>query len=259
MSRSRRAGVTVTARLAPRKMRTSLYNVAKRHRSTWLPSSARRWLEDIENAGYTRALTDRMKTVPALAGREESIAADIVSRTKELIDDELATRADTVVSDSERTHIKTAARALASYEMLRPFLGNDETTLETIRSHHGAETTATSLNGGLVRGALMLSANKVKTVASMVGNVTNDLAPGRWTRTDSEDGGATFTTATCTYKEFFARRDAEFLLETTCCSLDIDLWFGNVDPSVCKVELERSMARDGDENCRVAVHAGSRE
>ena len=233
--------------------------VAKRHRSTWLPSSARRWLEDVENAGYTRALTDRMKTVPALAGREESIAANIVSRTKELIDDELAARADTGVSDSERTHIKTAARALASYEMLRPFLGNDETTLETIKSHHGAETTATSLNGGLVRGALMLSANKLNTVASMVGNVTNDLAPGGWTREDLEDGGATFTTATCTYKEFFGRRDAEFLLETTCCSLDVDVWFGNVDPSACRVELERSMARDGDESCRVAVRVGSRK
>lgn len=234
-------------------------SVAKRHRSTWLPSSARRWLEDVENAGYTRALTDRMKTVPALAGREESIAADIVSRTKQLIDDELAARAESGVSDSERTHIKTAARALASYEMLRPFLGNDETTLETIKSHHGAETTATSLNGGLVRGALMLSANKIKTVASMVGNVTNDLAPGHWTREDLEDGGATFTTTQCTYREFFARRDAEFLLETTCCSLDVDVWFGHVDPSACRVELERSMARDGDESCRVAVRAGSRK
>lgn len=234
-------------------------SVAKRHRSTWLPSSARRWLEDVENAGYTRALTDRMKTVPALAGREESIAADIVSRTKQLIDDELAARAESGVSDSERTHIKTAARALASYEMLRPFLGNDETTLETIKSHHGAETTATSLNGGLVRGALMLSANKIKTVASMVGNVTNDLAPGHWTREDLEDGGATFTTTQCTYREFFARRDAEFLLETTCCSLDVDVWFGHVDPSAGRVELERSMARDGDESCRVAVRAGSRK
>jgi hypothetical protein len=69
-------------------------------------------LEDVENAGYTRALTDRMKTVPALAGREESIAADIVSRTKQLIDDELAARAESGVSDSERTHIKTAALRL---------------------------------------------------------------------------------------------------------------------------------------------------
>ena len=116
----------------------------------------------------------------------------------------------------------------------------------------GAERTAQTMNGGLVRGALMLSRDPIATIASMVGNVTNDLAPGAWRREDGE-----FVTSTCTYREFFKTRDMEFLTATTCCSLDVDVWFSGLDAKSATVTLESSMAR-GDPECRISVRAGEK-
>jgi len=221
----------------------------------WLPTGARAWLERVENAAFTRALIDTMKTIPSLAGREESAAARIASRAAELYDEESSSRAE-APTDAEATHVKTAARALATYETLRPFLGNDEATLELLKTRAGAEKTAVTMNGGLVRGALMLSRNRAQTLAGMVANVTNDLAPGAWTRTDDDDG-ASFATTTCAYHTFFEKRDVAFLTTTTCCSLDVEVWFGKVDELTARVELAESKA-NGDARCCIRVRA-SRE
>ena len=108
--------------------------VASRAFSTdhWLPTRARAWLERVESAAFTRALVDAMKTVPSLAGREDTTASRIASRAEELYAEESSTRRE--LGDVESTHVKTAARALATYETLRPFLGNDEATLEFVRA-----------------------------------------------------------------------------------------------------------------------------
>lgn len=98
----------------------------------------------------------------------------------------------------------------------------------------------------------MLSRDPIATIASMVGNVTNDLAPGAWRREDGE-----FVTSTCTYREFFKKRDMEFLTATTCCSLDVDVWFSGLDAKSATVTLESSMAR-GDPECRISVRAGEK-
>ena len=210
--------------------------VASRAFSTdhWLPTRARAWLERVESAAFTRALVDAMKTVPSLAGREDTTASRIASRAEELYAEESSTRRE--LGDVESTHVKTAARALATYETLRPFLGNDEATLE------------------FVRGALMLTGNRARALAGMVANVTNDLAPGAWTRTDDDDGGggASFETTTCAYHAFFEKRDVAFLTTTTCCSLDVEVWFGNVREPTARVELAESKA-NGDARCRVRV------
>ena len=176
----------------------------------WLPTRARAWLERVESAAFTRALVDAMKTVPSLAGREDITASRIASRAEELYAEESSSRRE--LGDVESTHVKTAARALATYETLRPFLGNDEATLEFVRARAGSEKTATTMNGGLVRGALMLSGNRARALVGMVANVTNDLAPGAWTRTDDDDGGggASFETTTCAYHAFFEKRDVAF-------------------------------------------------
>lgn len=230
--------------------------VASRAFSTdhWLPTRARAWLERVESAAFTRALVDAMKTVPSLAGREDITASRIASRAEELYAEESSSRRE--LGDVESTHVKTAARALATYETLRPFLGNDEATLEFVRARAGSEKTATTMNGGLVRGALMLRSrgNRARALAGMVANVTNDLAPGAWTRTDDDDGGggASFETTTCAYHAFFEKRDVAFLTTTTCCSLDVEVWFGNVNEPTARVELAESKA-NGDARCRVRV------
>ena len=227
----------------------------------WLPTRARAWLERVESAAFTRALVDAMKTVPSLAGREDTTASRIASRAEELYAEESSSRRE--LGDVESTHVKTAARALATYETLRPFLGNDEATLEFVRARAGSEKTATTMNGGLVRGALMLSGNlsgnRARALVGMVANVTNDLAPGAWSRTDDDDGGggASFETTTCAYHAFFEKRDVAFLTTTTCCSLDVEVWFGNVNEPTARVELAESKA-NGDARCRVRVRT-SRE
>ena len=43
--------------------------------SHWLPSRARSWLDDIENAAFTKTLKAQLDLVPALAGRGDAIAA----------------------------------------------------------------------------------------------------------------------------------------------------------------------------------------
>lgn len=219
----------------------------------WLPSSARAWLENVENAAFTRALTDAMKKVPQLSGREEMIASSIAKRGTEIFSDAYR---DASPSDAEATHAKTAARTIAAYEQLRPFLGNDDSTMDFLRTHAGAERTAVTMNGGLVKGALLLSRDRVQTLAGMVGNVTHDLRPGAWSRTNEDDGSVSFTTCECTYYAFFKKHDAAFLTQTTCCSLDVPVWFGNVDPKTATVELGESLAR-GDPRCRITVRPGA--
>ena len=105
----------------------------------------------------------------------------------------------------------------------------------------------------------MLSGNRARALVGMVANVTNDLAPGAWTRTDDDDGGggASFETTTCAYHAFFEKRDVAFLTTTTCCSLDVEVWFGNVNEPTARVELAESKA-NGDARCRVRVRT-SRE
>ena len=224
---------------------------ARAYATHWLPQSARTWLDGVEHAAFARALTDAMKKIPQLSGREESIAQSISARTSEILEAETVDGSFT--RDAvETTHAKTAARACAVYECTRPYLGNDDATMDLIRTHAGAERTAQTMNGGLVRGALMLSRDPIATIASMVGNVTNDLAPGAWRREDGE-----FVTSTCTYREFFKKRDMEFLTATTCCSLDVDVWFSGLDAKSATVTLESSMAR-GDPECRISVRAGEK-
>jgi hypothetical protein len=160
------------------------------------------------------------------------------------------------MSDAEATHARTAARALATYEATRSFLGNDDAAMALIRSLMGAERTAVTFNGGLVRGALLLSVDKRKAVAGMASNVAHDLAPGAWTREDDDDAEeTTFTTTECTYHAFFKRHDVGFLTAATCCSLDVPVWFGDVPKSVARVELAESMARD-DARCCIRVSKG---
>ena len=68
---------------------------------------------------------------------------------------------------------------------------------------------------------------------------------------------ASFETTTCAYHAFFEKRDVAFLTNTTCCSLDVEVWFGNVNEPTARVELAESKA-NGDARCRVRVRT-SRE
>jgi hypothetical protein len=147
----------------------------------------------------------------------------------------------------------TEERALATYDCLRPYLGNDEETLRLIKAHHGAEATARTFNGGLIKGALMLARDKLGALKGFVENVTNDLGPeeGAWTKKENGET-TTFRAQRCAYKDFFEARGAEFLLETTCCALDVEVWFRDVDESVGVVELRESMGK-GDGQCCIVV------
>ena len=223
--------------------------------SHWLPSRARAWLDDVENAAFTKTLKAQLDLVPALAGRGDAIAARVRERADALCRDDDVARA---MGDAEATHTRTAARALATFEATRSFLGNDDATMALIRSLMGAERTAVTFNGGLVRGALMLSVDKRKTLAGMASNVCHDLAPGAWSREDDDDAAVTtFATTTCTYHAFFKRHDVEFLTAATCCSLDVPVWFGDVAKTVARVELAESMAR-GDARCCIRVSQGDK-
>jgi hypothetical protein len=222
--------------------------------SHWLPSRARSWLDDIENAAFTKTLKAQLDLVPALAGRGDAIAARVRERADALCRDDDVARA---MGDAEATHTRTAARALATFEATRSFLGNDDAAMALIRSLMGAERTAVTFNGGLVRGALLLSVDKRKTLAGMASNVCHDLAPGAWSREDDDNAAVTtFATTTCTYHAFFKRYDVEFLTAATCCSLDVPLWFGDVAKTVARVELAESMAR-GDARCCIRVSQGA--
>ncbi len=228
---------------------------ARAYSSHWLPSRARAWLDDIENAAFTKALKAQLDLVPALAGRGDAIAARVRERADALCRDDADARAS-AMEDAEATHTRTAARALATFEATRSFLGNDDAAMALIRSLMGAERTAVTFNGGLVRGALMLSVDKRKTLAGMASNVCHDLAPGAWSREDDDDAAVTtFATTTCTYHSFFKRHDVEFLTAATCCSLDVPVWFGDVAKTVARVELAESMAR-GDAQCCIRVSQG---
>ena len=100
---------------------------ARAYATHWLPQSARTWLDGVEHAAFARALTDAMKKIPQLSGREESIAQSISARASEILEAETADGSFT--RDAvETTHAKTAARACAVYECVR-----DRTSATTTR------------------------------------------------------------------------------------------------------------------------------
>jgi len=214
---------------------------------------ARAFADDIERAAYDEAFARALARELASEERARALANDARARALAIAEGE---GVKDIVDARARARGEIASRVCASYEILSPALG-EERARATIKSHMGAERTARTFNASLVRMALAMSVDKVGTLRGMCENVTNDLAPGEWTRSDdAESGDAEFTTTTCGYHAMFRRRGCEFLTSSTCCSLDVGVWFGDVAPSAGRVELVESMAR-GDARCRIKVSKGA--
>ena len=181
----------------------------------------------------------RDENLPSLAGREDITASRIASRAEELYAEESSSRRE--LGDVESTHVKTAARALATYETLRPSWGT--TRRRSNSCARAGRKTATTMNGGLVRGALMLSGNRARALGGMVANVTNDLARRVGRARPGSGQAARRSRRRRARITRFLKRDVAFLTTTTCCSLDVEVWFGNVT-SRRRAQLARSASGD---------------
>jgi len=154
------------------------------------------------------------------------------------------------------SHLKIAARVLATYTTLLPRMHNDQVgTIKMIQRQSGGATS--SLIRWIVRISLHLCRDPFLLMERALRALQYDYGSTFTFKHEASEREVSTQVTTCFFNDFFTREGAPELTQCCCCSLD-QMWFESVNQTNHAVEFKRiASLADGDEVCELMLRRRS--